>query len=195
MIKILRDYFEYEIDLSQFISALKDKIIYENFLNDHTQEILRRFADRSQSWGAARKGLNLFLREVVYNKFMAEKFLLPIDFIEFNDFIKSMEVPLDRDVANGLIYDSRGVLPKWTSIKDINEERSILFQNTAYEIAKNKNIARVNLDLIYWRTNPEKTYKESFSESFGAFASAKSAQEIASEISESRKFRDKEIKF
>ena len=40
-----------------------------------------------------------------------------------------------------------------------------------------------------------KTKENSFYKSFGAFASAKSAEEIIADIKESRKFRKKEIKF
>lgn len=40
-----------------------------------------------------------------------------------------------------------------------------------------------------------KSKEKEFFKSFGAFASDKSAEEIVSEIKESRKFRNKEVKF
>ena len=63
-----------------------------------------------------------------------------------------MEVPLDKDVANGLIKDSNGQLPKWTNIKRLTPSVSELFQNQATVIATQENIARVNLDIKYWRS-------------------------------------------
>ncbi len=152
LIDILRDYFETQIDLQKFISSLNDNSIYQEFLNGHTTIILTRFPDTAQSWGAARKGLNLFLREIVYSKFFSYRFKLPDNFDDFNDFIKFMEVPLDKEVANGLIKDSGGQLPKWTNIKRLAPSVSELFQNQATIIATQEKIARVNLDIKYWRS-------------------------------------------
>ena len=38
--------------------------------------VLTYFPDNAQSWGAARKGLNLFFREIVYSKFFSHRFSL-----------------------------------------------------------------------------------------------------------------------
>lgn len=152
LIDILRDYFEKQIDLQTFISSLSDNSIYQEFLNRHTDIILRRFPETAQSWGAVRKGLNLFLREIVYSKFFSYRFKLPESFNDFNVFIKFMEVPLDKEVANGLINDSGGQLPKWTYIKRLTPYISELYQNQATIIGIRENIARVNLDIKYWRS-------------------------------------------
>ena len=152
LIKILREYFETQVDLDQFVKSLVGEAEYSVFLNGHTSHILTLFPDTAQSWGAARKGLNLFLREIIYSKFFSHRFSLPDNFSNFNSLVKFMEVPLDRDVANGLIADSKGLLPKWINIKNLTPTISESYQKQAFLIATQENIARVNLDLKYWRS-------------------------------------------
>lgn len=152
LIKILRQYFETKVDLEHFIESLSDDIQYKDFLNKHTLHILTLFPNTAQSWGAARKGLNLFLREIIYSKFFSHRFSLPNNFEDFNLFVKFMEVPLDKEVAHGLIADSKGLLPKWINIKHLTPALSETFQNHAFIIATRENVARVNLDLKYWRS-------------------------------------------
>jgi len=152
LIKILRQYFETEVDLEIFIKSLADETKYEEFLTGHTTKILTLFPDTAQSWGAARKGLNLFLREIIYSKFFSYRFSLPDDFEEFNQFVKFMEVPLDKEVAHGLIDDSNGQLPRWINIKHLTPTLSKTYQSQALIIAAQENVARVNLDLKYWRS-------------------------------------------
>ena len=151
IIKTLRDYFETQINLDQFVNSLVDETKYLEFLNEHTSHILTLFPEKAQSWGAARKGLNLFFREIVYSKFFSHRYSIPENFDNFNSLVKYMEVPLDRDVANGLIDDSKELLPKWINIKNLTPIISESFQKQAFLIATKENIARVNLDLKYWR--------------------------------------------
>ena len=147
LISTLRNYFEEQIDLDIFISSLYDNSTYKEFLNYHTNKILDLFPVTAQS----RKGLNLFLREIVYSKFFSSRFSIPDNFDEFNNFIKAMEVPLDKDVAKGIIKDSLNKNLKWQNIKRLTPHSSEEFQNEALIIAGKENIARVNLDVKYWR--------------------------------------------
>ena len=62
-----------------------------------------------------------------------------------------MEVPLDKDVAKGIIKDSLNKNLKWQNIKRLTPHSSEEFQNEALIIAGKENIARVNLDVKYWR--------------------------------------------
>jgi hypothetical protein len=64
-----------------------------------------------------------------------------------------MEVPLDKEVANGIIRDCQNEIPKWTNIRRLTPEISELFQEQTDIIANQKGTARVNLDLIYWRSD------------------------------------------
>lgn len=152
LIKILRHYFETKVNLEHFIKSLLDEIEYRRFLDEHTSQVLTLFPDTAQSWGAARKGLNLFLREIIYSKFFSHHFSLPDNFAEFNRLVKFMEVPLDKYVADGLISDSNGQLPKWINIKHLTPSLSETYQSQAFIIATQENVARVNLDLKYWRS-------------------------------------------
>jgi len=151
LIDIAREYFEKEISLDDFFSCLKDKEKFKQFLDGHTNNLVKKFPLKGKSWGAARKALNLFLRDLTYNKFIAEKYNLAADFYTFNQQIKNLEVPLDSYVAKHLYKNSEEELPKWTSIKELKPEISKLYQKQALMDAKSQKIARVHLDLIYWR--------------------------------------------
>lgn len=151
LIEILRNYFEHEINPSTFFKVLPKKKPYKDYLDYHTNEILKRFPNGAKSWGGARKGLNLFLRDLVYNGYFANKYNVPTEYSDLNLFLKYLEVPLDKEVALGIIQDSENVIPRWTNIKNLLPKISELYQQEAQIIANQKGTARVNLDLIYWR--------------------------------------------
>lgn len=151
VIKATRGYLETGILLDHFFDALTDEKKMNAYLDTNTINLVNRFPDEAKSWGAARKALNLFFREVVYNKFMADHYNLPTDFIEYNKTIQFLEVPLDSDVATGLYKASGKKLSKWKAIKELNPTVSKEYQDKATEIAKIKGIVRVHLDLEYWR--------------------------------------------
>lgn len=151
LVKILRDYFEQKIDLERFAQSLTNESQYRQFLDEHTGDILKLFPITAQSWGAARKGINLFLREVVYSKFLSHRLNIPDHLKGFNDLVRFMEVPLDKEVAKGLIKDSNEFLPRWINIKHLTPAIHQKYQSQALVIAIKENTARVNLDLKYWR--------------------------------------------
>jgi len=152
IIKIARDYF-YQININEFVNALETESSYNLFLNEHTESLIFSFPENGKSWGAARKGLNLFFREIAYNKFFSDFYDFPRNLAEFNKKFNFLEVPLDRDVALGIFNETDMILPKWKSIKTLTQESSDLYQVAANKIAQNEKIARVNLDLKYWRKN------------------------------------------
>lgn len=151
LIEICRDYFENKIDLNELFKALPEKSEFILFLDNHTDEIVRLFPNNAKSWGAARKGLNLFFREICYNKYFADKFQLPFEFSANNEKLNHLEVPLDNDVATGLIQQFPNELPKWNRIKNLTKDESNKYQNKAEKLAKQKGIAKVHLDLLFWR--------------------------------------------
>ncbi|SIS46978.1 hypothetical protein SAMN05421789_101411 [Kaistella chaponensis] len=152
IIKIARDYL-YQIDINEFVNALETESSYKLFLNVHTKRLISNFPENGKSWGAARKGLNLFFREIVYNKFFSDQYNFPKDLLEFNKKFNFLEVPLDRDVALGIYNETDMILPKWKSIKTLTQDISDLYQGAAHKIAKKEKTAKVNLDLKYWRNN------------------------------------------
>ncbi len=109
--------------------------------------MLKLFPENGKSWGAARKGLNLFFRDVIYNYYLRQK-------LDINDnshvHLQNLEVPLDKDVALGL-KNNKSNLDKWVSIKSLTKEISDKYQNAAKEIAVEKGVLRIHLDLEYWR--------------------------------------------
>jgi len=155
MVDDARSYFKDSIALDEFFSAMKDETSYRMFLDKHTIYLRDKFREGGRRWGAARKGLNLFFRDLVYNKFITEEFGLSQDFNLFNDEIKYLEVPLDSFVAQGLCDMPNLQLPKWKSIKELTPGTSELFQISALQVAKELKVARVHLDLILWRQPSE----------------------------------------
>src|SRR5688572_26611004 len=91
LIEPLRFYFQHGINLQTFFSAIEDEHQYSKYLNRHTTLVLKKLP--VQSWGAARKGLNLFFRDVVYNKFLSNYYGLPNNFKGMNKAIHYLEVP------------------------------------------------------------------------------------------------------
>lgn len=151
LVKSARDYFKSSIDLDIFFNSVSNNLKYKKYLDSHTEKLNREFG--MSFWGAARKALNLFFREIVYNKFIAEKYFFSPELKIFNEQIKFLEVPLDSYVANGIKGETKSNLPKWNSIKSLNADDSNTYQERAFEIAEEKKIARVHLDLLYWRQN------------------------------------------
>jgi hypothetical protein len=151
LIRISRIYFEKTINLTEFRKKLVTDS-YKDYLDNLTTDLRSKFPTGGKSWGAARKGLNLFFRDVVYNKYLADLLSIPTDYKENLKALRNLEVPLDRDVAGGLnkIFDD---LPRWTTIKDLNEKQSKLFQDKALIYADSKGIARIHLDLEFWRSD------------------------------------------
>ena len=63
-------------------------------------------------------------------------------------------MPLDRNVATGLSKEAKkwGVsLPKWDAIKRLKEKESEEYQSFAHDLALDRGIARIHLDLYYFR--------------------------------------------
>lgn len=103
-------------------------------------------AEGRGNWGAARKSLNIFLRDVVYCRPLCEHFkLAPVE--------PWLEVPLDSNVYKGLLSDSRepNSVPPWPGVKRLTPEASANFQKIAASIAQSLGVARVHLDVRYWR--------------------------------------------
>ena len=120
---------------------------FSNFLDKATDDLKNQFPEGARNWGAARKAINLFLRDAFYNRYLFDHYkLAPIE--------QFLEVPLDRDVATNLcaLATQYGKsLPKWESIKMLDSDDSCMYQEVASKYAKEKNLARVHLDLLFWR--------------------------------------------
>ena len=155
LVETARDYLANSIRIEDFFEKIENEAEYKRFLNHHTEKLQELFPEGGQSWGAARKALNLFFRELVYNKFIAEEYRLPLELEQFNHKVRHLEIPLDKDVATE-IWNKSKELPKWRSIKTLSLEVSERYQSKSLEIAQEEDTARIHLDLIYWRPKKPK---------------------------------------
>ncbi len=150
IVGITRRYMAQKVSLPKLKEALATGAQYARFLDAHTAALLKAYPTAGKSWGAARKGLNLFLRDVCYNTALADELGLPRSGAAWTKALQWLEVPLDKDVAKALgghIKDTS----RWTGIKNLTPEVSKAYQKAAMIIARKNNTARVHLDLAYWR--------------------------------------------
>lgn len=131
------------IDLSA-VQSLNTRLDFDRWLNFHTEGLLSRLPTRSKRWGAARKALNLFLRDCVYNKYLSSAY-------EMEKVEQWLEVPLDGWVAKQLEHQAgRGMLPQWPRLKNLEKDVADEFQGFAESLAKRRGTARVHLDIEMW---------------------------------------------
>ena len=131
------------LNLEKF--AASDEGRFLSVLNDETELLRLKFPRGAQNWGAARKVLNLFLRDSLYNRYLSKHY-------ELRSLEYWLEVPLDKDVAHGIKQHPLGVpLKSWTSIKCLQPQDSEAYQSIGHKIASENGLARVHLDLLFWR--------------------------------------------
>jgi len=122
---------------------------YARWLDARTVHLQKKLGGRPKQWGVARKAMNLFMRQCLYNTYLSKKFRLA-------RFQKQMEIPLDSRVAHGLGKDARKrklKLPPWRGLIGLDEdgETSRKFQDYAKDLAPRKGLpARVFLDNYLW---------------------------------------------
>lgn len=120
---------------------------FRSWLDKQTIEILNAMPTKNPAWGAARKAINLFLRDALYNRYLCPDYR--IDKVEY-----WLEIPLDSAVAKGLIEnDTEGDLPAWPRLKRLNRDDSDKYQKFAGTLADKEGIARVHLDIVLWLRN------------------------------------------
>lgn len=144
------------IDLQQLTKSLQ-KGDYKSYLDAHTLGLERKIkghlkksrkTPNTNCWGLARKGLNIFFRDVYDNRYMAERYYLK------ESYKSQLEVPLDLHTARRIIDHSAELYSqklKWDGVKNLNKENSKKFQEAASLIAKQKGIFIVELDVFFWR--------------------------------------------
>lgn len=151
VIKNARSYLA-EISLKGF--RTKDEQTFLKILDKETQKLQQKFPQGAQNWGAARKALNLFLRDVFYNQFLCRRY-------ELNVIEEWLEIPLDGVVAKFLIKHAREELslkqtqeklPSWDALKRLKQEDSAKFQAFAKLVATQEGISRIHLDMLVWTT-------------------------------------------
>ena len=151
MVKAARTFLEH-LDVHAFSSGPEAK--FKKVLDHATQELQNYFPKEAPNWGAARKVMNIYLRDVLYNSFLSRHY-------GFQRTERWLEVPLDSLVAKGLIGDFKPqLLPKWRTIKNLTPADHSAFQAAARVIARRRGVARVHLDLYYWRVEQVRIKEE-----------------------------------
>lgn len=118
---------------------------YRQFLQRHTKALCKNFPmGAKNNWGAARKAINIFIRDCLYNLYLNKAYKL-------SKVERWMEIPLDKDVGMSLYEDYSDYLPRWKTIKTLDLETSDMYQECASLTASEERVSRVHLDLIYWR--------------------------------------------
>jgi hypothetical protein len=129
VVKAARKYLR-ELIIRDFVTTNPDN--FQRVLNKRTEELRLSLPKGAQNWGTARKSLNLFLREALYNHYLS-------DHLNLTAIEHWLELPLDKYVAAGVReYDQS--LPKWRSIKGLTKEESDKYQAAAQEIANEKGL-------------------------------------------------------
>ncbi len=122
-------------------------IRFESWLDRQTNNLLDTLPLQSRPWGAARKAINLYLRDALYNQYLYRRFRI-------NKVASWLEIPLDSVVAKGLKQVSqRGELPSWPGLKGLTKPVSNQYQEVASELSKKMKIERVHLDIYLWLEN------------------------------------------
>lgn len=130
------------LDIRTF--AVNDEKSFLEVLDTTTDKLRRTLPLDSQHWGAARKALNLFLRDICYNRFLSPRYSLAV-------LEPWMEIPLDSLVAAALKrHVGRGGLPIWPGLKGLTPRVSLWFQHAARDWANTECISRVHLDMRIW---------------------------------------------
>ena len=119
---------------------------FQSVLNRATVKLAKAFPGGGQgNWGAARKSLNIFLRDVVYNRMLSEHFKLA--------HIHSwLELPMDSHCHSGLaLATPPKKLDKWPGVKHLKAKENAVFQVIARDVATKRGVLRCDLDVLYWR--------------------------------------------
>jgi hypothetical protein len=120
---------------------------FNHWLDRQTEDLLDILPLKNRPWGTARKAINLFLRDALYNRYLCHHF-------QINRIESILEVPLDGVIARSLKrLGQRGQLPRWPGLKGLTKPVSNQFQSFASEIARGKKIKRIHLDMYLWLEN------------------------------------------
>ena len=100
---------------------------FKHWMNRKTIDFQSKLPRGGRHWGSARKFLNIFLRHVVYNRFLCEAFNLYL--IE-----PWLEVPLDSHVAKELRKEPEGsALPGWKTVVGLDRKNNPIFFHNVYK--------------------------------------------------------------
>ena len=131
-----------EFDLHRL--TVNDERAFLRVLDTMTEELRQQLPRGAQHWGAARKAVNLFLRDCCYNRIVSDTYRLA-------SLEAWLEIPLDSVVAAELKRRlPRRTLPAWPRLKGLTPPVSAAFQRVAKARADADGITRPRLDMRLW---------------------------------------------
>lgn len=160
----IRDKLEKHFDIERFFKCLKQEAAFKKYLDDLTFGItsLRATSNRSKiKWGTARKCINLLFRSTVYNGFLWQQFNINESHFKQGAIMSKLELPLDSYAIKGLKCDCKKFNIDFdnnkygtftiTRLNEEHDDENDFYQGIATEVAKKKQVCRINLDIYYWR--------------------------------------------
>ena len=126
--------------------ASLDKTGFQTFLDNKTTELSRELPKPDNgrpNWGAARKVLNIFLRQCAMNKDINS-------FFELNRIEGYLEVPLDNHIVEKIDENADTSFAPNFKIRDLTKKVSDEIQKKASDIATEKEVNRYELDVLFW---------------------------------------------
>jgi hypothetical protein len=151
----------YEIELS--VLKGKTERQFGNWLERETNLLRaqlrrqRRKAYGVETYGMARKILNIYLHNVYYNRPLCDEYAL-------DAFEGALEVPIDRHVREWLFRIAEETVPQIEinplirnvqRIWEIDKKKNRCFQDLAVRAARQLGTTRVHLDAYFYRGNKE----------------------------------------
>lgn len=134
-----------EVDLAR-LGASSNREIFARELDAATEEIRALLPPPADRWGNARKATNLFLRDVLYNSYLAPAYA-------FEGIEDWLELPLDEETVMELRPRTSTPLPRWPGMHRIDAHTHSTFQDAATDVANQLGVARVHLDIHWWRSD------------------------------------------
>jgi len=130
------------LDLRAFVSSREE--VFQRELDKATEQLQVALPGPARHWGLARKILNIFLRDALYNHYLRQEYgLSRVEFF--------LEVPLDSLSAQGLRERRKQeALPRWTGVSRLTPAMSEAYQGAAARLADAWGISRVHLDAYLW---------------------------------------------
>ena len=124
--------------------ALRNASKFAQALDRTTNDLRAALPRTARHWGLARKILNIFLRDCLYTTYLAEAYRL-------QRAERLLELPLDSITAGQLRRAAgRGALPRWPGVRHVTPDISARFQAAAEKEARDRKIARIHLDALWW---------------------------------------------
>ena len=129
-----------QVHLARF--AARDAGKFSRELDRVTSDCQRALPRGARSWGLARKLMNIFIRDCLYNWYLRRAYGL-------GKAERFLEISLDSITATRLREEAPD-LPRWPGVKWLDRATSTAYQAAGQGIAARRKIARVHLDAMWW---------------------------------------------